>query len=204
LEENDNHRACHSTDWLIGGLESSVPEVDVPTVDGSTVVCFESHLVAGLSLPPSKFLVDIMNFLGCELVHFNPNAIAALSCFTMMCECWPGIAPDTKLFWYIYYPARYDKVVFSGIGLSFRRHHRKDHIRASFKGSWKGATQSWFLVDMHIEPQWMNKHLLPPLIKDKRREQKVTPRLAALVKWVTELRNAGLQACHCVEEFTLR
>jgi hypothetical protein len=72
---------------------STVPEVDFPTTHGSTVVCFESHLIAGLGLAPSKFLVAIMNFLGCELIHFNPNAIAALSCFSMLCECWLGIPP---------------------------------------------------------------------------------------------------------------
>jgi hypothetical protein len=94
-----DHQAYHSAGWLIDGLESSVSEVDVPTVDGSTMVYFESHLVAGLGLPPNKFLVVIMNFLGCELVHFNPNAIAALICFIMMCECWLGISPDTSLFW---------------------------------------------------------------------------------------------------------
>jgi hypothetical protein len=71
----------------MGNLISSIPEVDIPTTDGSIVVCFESHLVAGLGLPPSKFLIDIKNFLGCKLVHFNLNAIAALSCFTMLCEC---------------------------------------------------------------------------------------------------------------------
>jgi hypothetical protein len=71
----------------MGNLISSIPEVDVPTTHSMIVVCFESHLVAGLGLPPSKFLVAIMNFLGCELVYFNPNAIAALSCFTMLCEC---------------------------------------------------------------------------------------------------------------------
>jgi hypothetical protein len=32
----------------------------------------------------------------------------------------------------------------------------------------------------------------------------MTPRLAALVKWVAELHKAGLKACHCVEEFTLQ
>jgi hypothetical protein len=57
---------------------------------------------------------------------------------------------------------------------------------------------------MHVPPQWMNKHLLPLLIDNKRGEPKITPRLAALVKWVAELCNAGLQACHCTEEFTLR
>jgi hypothetical protein len=57
---------------------------------------------------------------------------------------------------------------------------------------------------MHILPQWANKHLLPLLIDDKRGEPEVTPRLAALVKRVAELCNAGLWACHCVKEFILR
>jgi hypothetical protein len=88
----------HSFGWLIGNLESTVPTVECPTVDGTTVVCFESHLIAGLGLPPSKFLVAVMGFLRCELVHLNLNTIAALSYFTMLCECSLGIALDTRLF----------------------------------------------------------------------------------------------------------
>jgi hypothetical protein len=33
--------------------------------------------------------------------------------------------------------------------------------------------------------------------------QKMTPRLAALVKRVAELHDTGLRTCHCVKEFTL-
>jgi hypothetical protein len=88
----------------MSNLISYVPEVDIPTTHDSIVVCFESHLVVGLGFPPSKFLVAIMNFLGCELVHLNPNAITALSYFTILCECWLGITPDTSLFWYFYSP----------------------------------------------------------------------------------------------------
>jgi hypothetical protein len=100
-----NRQAYHDLGCLLGNMISSVPEVDVPTTHGSTVVCIESHLVAGLGLPPSKFLVAIMNLLGCELVHFNPNAITALSCFTILCECSLWITPDTSLFWYFYSPS---------------------------------------------------------------------------------------------------
>jgi hypothetical protein len=57
---------------------------------------------------------------------------------------------------------------------------------------------------MHVLPQWANKHLLPPLIDEKQGEPKMTPRLAALVRWVAELRNSSLQARHCAEEFMLR
>jgi hypothetical protein len=96
-------RAYHRFSWLTGNLISMILEVDVPTVHDSTIVCFESYLIAGLSLLPNKFLSFIMNFLGCELVHFNPNAIVALCYFAMLCESWLVIAPDTSMFWYFYY-----------------------------------------------------------------------------------------------------
>jgi hypothetical protein len=94
----EERKAYHDFCWLPGNLISTIPEVDFPTVHDSTVICFQSHLIVGLSLPPNKFLVPIMNYLGCELVHFNHNTIAAISCFTMLWECWMGIAPDTSLF----------------------------------------------------------------------------------------------------------
>jgi hypothetical protein len=96
--------AYHRFGWLTGNLISMIPEVNVPPVHDSTTICFESFLIVGLGLPSSKFLSSMMNFLGYELVYFNPNAIAALSCFTMLCECWLGIASDTSLFWYFYSP----------------------------------------------------------------------------------------------------
>jgi hypothetical protein len=104
-------------------------------------------LIAGLGLPLSKFLFAIMNFLGCELVHFNPNAIATLSCFAMPCECWLEIAPDTSLFWYFYSPVQYTKVVYSGIGLSLYRHYSQQYIDATFKSSWKDSQKngSWWI-----------------------------------------------------------
>jgi hypothetical protein len=78
-------QAYHERGWLTCNVISSVPDVDVPTIEGSTVICFESHLVAGLGLPPSKFLVTIMGYLNYTLFHFNPNAISALSTFVMLC-----------------------------------------------------------------------------------------------------------------------
>jgi hypothetical protein len=56
---------------------------------------------------------------------------------------------------------------------------------------------------MHIQPQWVNKLLFPQFIKDKWGEPAMMPRLAALIKRVAELHEAGLKACHYAEEFTL-
>jgi hypothetical protein len=101
----DNRRAYHDHRWLTGNLVFFIPEVDVPTVEGSTILCFKSQLVAGLGLPPSKSLSSIMNYLGCSLVHLNTNVVSALSSFVMLCECWLGIPLDTGLFWHYYSPA---------------------------------------------------------------------------------------------------
>jgi hypothetical protein len=79
----EDRLAYHRFGWLTSNLLYMIPKVDVPTVHDSTIVYFESYLVVGLG----KFLTSIMNFLSCALVHFNPNAITALSCFAMLCEC---------------------------------------------------------------------------------------------------------------------
>jgi hypothetical protein len=125
----DDHRAYHDRGWLTGNLVSFIPEVDVPTIEDSTILCFESQLVVGLGLPPSKFLSSIMNYLECSLVHLNNNVVSALSSFIMLCECWMGISPDTNLFWYYYSLARY----------TMRRKRRDEYIKATFKSCWKGA-----------------------------------------------------------------
>jgi hypothetical protein len=53
-------------------------------------------------------------------------------------------------------------------------------------------------------PQWLNKHLLLPMAKNKRKDPEMTPRLEALINWVIDLRRVGLEACHYAEEFVLR
>jgi hypothetical protein len=54
---------------------------------------------------------------------------------------------------------------------------------------------------MHDQSSWVNKLLFPPAIKNKRSEPSMTDRLAALAMRVAKLRQTGLEACHCIEEF---
>jgi hypothetical protein len=76
-----------------------------------------------------------------------------------------------------------------------------EYIKATFKSCWKGAQQRWILVDMHDQLLWVNKLMFPSAIKNKRMEPPMTDRLAALTKHIAELCQAGLEACHCIEEF---
>jgi hypothetical protein len=157
-----------------------------------------------LGLPPSKFLVSILNYIGCELVHLNLNAISTLSFFCMLCECCLRIPPDTSLFWYFYSPIHYEHKVFFGIRLMPRRNHWREYLKVTFRGYWKGASRWLFHINLGGTPQWPNKYLLPPQIEDKRKSPEETPRLKVLVKWVTELHQLWLEVFHCTEEFILQ
>jgi hypothetical protein len=110
--------AYRAAGWLSGGKICSTIDLDFTIVDQTNIVFFESHFMCGLGIPPSKFLVSILNFIGCELVHLNLNAIVVLSRFRMLCECWLEIPPNTSLFWYFYSPTRYERRMFSGIRLT--------------------------------------------------------------------------------------
>jgi hypothetical protein len=44
----DDRWAYNDHGWLTDNLVSFIPEVDVPTVEGSTILCFESQLAAGI------------------------------------------------------------------------------------------------------------------------------------------------------------
>jgi hypothetical protein len=87
--------------------------------------------------------------------------------------------------------------------LLLRRHRSQQYIDDTLKSFWNDSQKKWFLVDMHIQLQWVKKLRFPPFVKEKRGVPPMTPRLAALVKRVAELREARLKACHCAEEFTL-
>jgi hypothetical protein len=126
--------------WLPGGLVCSPTSLEFPTIDLTNIVYFELHLMCGLSRPPSKFLVAILNYLGCELIHLHPNAIVVLSCFSMLCKCWLGIPPDTFLFWYFYSSTRFEQKLFYGLGLSLRCNRRDEYQNVTFWGCWKGSS----------------------------------------------------------------
>jgi hypothetical protein len=59
---DEERQAYHDRGWLPGNIISPILELGIPTVEDSTIVCFEPHLVAKLGLPPSKFLSTIMGY----------------------------------------------------------------------------------------------------------------------------------------------
>jgi hypothetical protein len=111
---------------------------------------------------------------------------------------------DTGLFWYFYSLACYEHKVFSGIGLTLHHNHQEEYLKVTFGHRWRGSYQWWFHANLGEAPQRVNKHLLLPLNKNKRKVPEEMRWLKALVRRVTELHRARLEACHYAKEFMLR
>lgn len=172
-----------------------IPEIkDYPLRKDLELPVFESHLIAGLGFPPSKFFESFCLFFNLEPLHLKTNVVSALSVFVMLCECWLGIPPCLKLFRYFhllsYY--RHDGIVHS-IGVQVRRNKRNEYIPYNGRGSWR-----------HDPSPILGRGLLPHLTEKKRSPPLLTPRLNKLIARVRELRAAGLHATHCAEEFIIR
>ncbi|KAI5011922.1 hypothetical protein ZWY2020_024056 [Hordeum vulgare] len=67
-------------------------EIEPAPREGERVLLL-SHVYRGFSLPPHPFFKGIMNHFGAQLHHFPPNAIAHLSAFIVLCECFIGCPP---------------------------------------------------------------------------------------------------------------
>jgi hypothetical protein len=55
----EDRLAYHRFDWLTDNLLSMIHEVDVPIVHESTIVCFESYLLAGWAFRGANFFLPL-------------------------------------------------------------------------------------------------------------------------------------------------
>ncbi|KAI4999744.1 hypothetical protein ZWY2020_004333 [Hordeum vulgare] len=76
-------------------------EVEPVPREGERVLLL-SQVYRGFSLPPHPFFKGIMNHFGHNFTTFPPNAIAHLSAFIVMCECFIGCPPHWGLFKHIF------------------------------------------------------------------------------------------------------
>ena len=68
--------------------------------EGHTVLC-RAWVERGLSLPPSKFFLDVLKLYGLQPHNICPNSYTILANFQALCEGYLGIEPDVRLFqWY--------------------------------------------------------------------------------------------------------
>ena len=62
------------------------------------VILFTGHALAGLALPPSSFMLMLLEVFGLQLNHLTPNSIVLIAIFAHLCEMFIGVRPCVKQF----------------------------------------------------------------------------------------------------------
>lgn len=66
------------------------------------VVLYLAHILHGLRVDASKFLVSVLAHYGIEWYHLTPNSITVLSIFAHLCEAFMAAAPTLGVFVHFY------------------------------------------------------------------------------------------------------
>ncbi|TVU49213.1 hypothetical protein EJB05_00511, partial [Eragrostis curvula] len=171
--------------------------------DTTEVALLESHLICGFNLPPSHFLERVCKFYKIELVHLKPQAIALMSLFTVLCECWLGTALSLDLWRVCHEPFFYGKEGVVGC-VSFNRRRKIVYPPFSYRRSWSGYRWKYFIADCSKKTDAKGKGLLPWYQSWNKAVPMMDDRLKRMVAKVTELVHLGLRGEHIIEEFVRR
>ena len=119
----------------------------VPAPDGDERVILVSHLLRGLSLPPSEFFVSVLDYYGLQPHNLGPSSILYLAGFQALFEGYLGIAPSLEFFKYCFHCKRQteDKelLVVGTVSLNLRK-DRSWYPKAPKIDSVKGWTGTFF------------------------------------------------------------
>ena len=69
-----------------------------PTPIRDERVLLSSHISRGFSMPPSAFLIDILDHYGLQLHNITPNSLLYISGFVALFEGYLGIEPSLDFF----------------------------------------------------------------------------------------------------------
>jgi hypothetical protein len=70
----------------------------VPAPNNIEILMLKSHIKMGLSMPPSHFFSNLLQFYGLQLHHIVPNSLVYVAGYTALCEGYLRILPRVDLF----------------------------------------------------------------------------------------------------------
>jgi hypothetical protein len=150
-------------EWMAPASEAD------PTPPPGYVVSFIPFHERGFVVPASRFMRALLHHYGVELHNFNPNSIAQVAIFAVVCEGFLGIDPHwdlwTHLFSTEFFAATTETkkvrmaVWAGGCTLQLRLGRAQQYIPASLVSSNKGWQNRWFYLrnDSGMLPQFSQR-----------------------------------------------
>jgi hypothetical protein len=66
------------------------------------ILMIKSHIESSLSMPPSHFFSNLLQFYGLQLHHIPPNSLVVIAGYAALCEVYLGILPRVDLFHFFF------------------------------------------------------------------------------------------------------
>lgn len=135
-----------------------------PNPPAGFTVLFVPYLRAGLRLPESDFLIEVLNHYRIELVHLVPNSVLVLSIFAHMFEAFLGITPSLCLFRFYYQIIRNKKGsgALGSLYFKFQDTDKRVFPFLATKNSNPSWNKKWFYSEVPKESRITYNRSTPP------------------------------------------
>ncbi|CAL5035406.1 unnamed protein product [Urochloa decumbens] len=168
------------------------------------VILSLNHIMCGLRVDASDFLVSVLKHYGIEWSHLTPNSITVLSIFTHLCEAYLGVPPTVEVFAHFYklYLNNKGETVTLG-GVYFRM---RDKMKKSYPIYYLKASQfSWYCLWFYAKlPQSCRLTFKGDALKEANNWKDVlilSPEQEKQVRQIEELSNLGLTGVDIVRDY---
>ena len=191
-------------DELVEWRAPAKDEAPLPSLmEDKFVILSLTHIMCGLRMDASDFLLSVLGHYGIEWFHLTPNSITALSIFAHLCEAYLGEPPTVEVFAHFYRPYHNNKGETTTLGaVYFRlRDKMKNYPVYYLKATQFVWTCLWFYAKI---PQSCRLTFRGDALKETNNWSDVlhlSPEQQDQVRRIGELSNQGLTGVDIINDF---
>ncbi|RLM64554.1 uncharacterized protein C2845_PM16G03080 [Panicum miliaceum] len=174
------------------------------TMEDQFVILSLTHIMCGLRMDASDFLVSVLGHYGIEWSHLTPNSITALSIFAHLCEAYLGVPPTVEVFahfYRLYHNKKGETTTLGGVYFRLRDKMKRNYPVYYLKASQFVWTCLWFYAKT---PQSCRLTFRGDALKETNNWKDVlhlSPEQEKQVLQIGELSNQGLTGVDIVHDF---
>jgi hypothetical protein len=174
------------------------------TLEDQFVILSLTHIICGLRLDVSDFLVSVLNHYRLEWSHLTPNSITALSMFAHLCEAYMGVPPTVEVFTHfysLYHNMKGETTTLGSVYFRLRDKMKKNYPLYYLKVSQFSWVSLWFYAKV---PQSCRLTFRCDALKEKDNWKDLlplSPEQEKQVLRITELSNQGLTGADIVHDY---
>lgn len=183
-------------------IKDETPRLSI--LEDQFVILSLTHIICGLRLDASDFLVSVLNHYRLEWSHLTPNSITALSLFAHLCESYMEVPPTVEVFTHFYSLYRNMKGETKALGSVYFR--LRDRMKKSYPLYYLKASQfSWVTLWFYAKvPQSCRLTFRCDALEEKGNWKDLlplSPEQEKQVLQIMELSNQGLTGADIVHDY---